>query len=143
MVFQFLQLDEKMRPWAEHHMKLIWMADTTGIVLIDERMRPSAACVMDTWTPNSCNLHIYIENPLVLRRGFLEEVFWFIFERNRRKMVWGFTPSDNEKALKFIEHVGMEEQYRMVDAHADGVDYVVTRMLKEDCRWLRKDRMVA
>ena len=96
---------------------------------------------MDTWTINSVYIHIWIDNPIILRKGFLEEIFGFIFgEDSGRKMVVGLTPSDNKKALKFIDHVGMKEIYRIPDSFSDGVDAVMTLMKKEDCRWIEHEQ---
>lgn len=135
-MFHFAPLCAKYWPFVKKHANPIPVSDMQGVIMVDDNDSPVAAGVMDTWTPNSCNVHVVVTNPMVLRHGFLEEAFWFIFEQNERKMVWGFTPSDNARALRFNEHIGMVEQFRMKDAHADGVDYVVTRMLKEECRWL-------
>jgi hypothetical protein len=115
--------------------------DTRGITALDPKKGPLGICLMDTWTINSVFIHIWIDNPIILRKGFLEEIFGFIFgEDSGRKMVVGLTPSDNKKALKFIDHVGMKEIYRIPDSFSDGVDAVMTLMKKEDCRWIEHEQ---
>ena len=37
------------------------------------------ACIMDNWTANSVQCHFMLTNPLVLKQGFLECCFEFIF----------------------------------------------------------------
>ena len=47
-------------------------------------------------------------------------------------------PGDNEKALKFNEHLGFTIKMRLEDAWDDGVDYVVMELKKENCPYLSK-----
>lgn len=112
----------------------IMMADTKGITAFDEKGLPVAVCVFDSWSYNSCQIHIWIENAFVLRSGFAEEVFNFVFDSGRT-MIIGVTPADNDKALKFIKHMGFEEVYRIKDGYKIGVDYVITEIHKENCRY--------
>ena len=126
-----------------HHLRYIpadalprLCADTKGITVLNEK-GPQAICLMDTWSVNSCHIHIWIGNPMVLRHGFLEEIFGFVFgETSGRKMVIGVTPSDNAKSLKFNKHVGMQEVCCIHDAFSDGIHAVVTTMTKSECRWI-------
>jgi ribosomal protein S18 acetylase RimI-like enzyme len=73
---------------------------------------------------------------MVLRHGFQEEVFRFVFGSGR-KVIIGRTPSDNEKALKFNRHMGFEEIARIPDAYEEGIDCVITQLRKDNCKWLR------
>ena len=109
--------------------KPLLMEDTRGITAIDDR-GVQAVCVLDTWTATCCQIHIWIHNPMVLRHGFAEEVFDFVFDSGRIKII-GQTPSDNAKALKFIKHIGFEELFIVKDAIDIGVDIVVTEFTKE------------
>ena len=95
-----------------------------------------AAIVLDSWTANSCTAHIAIEDPLVLRHGFLELGCDFIFNHANRGVVIGLVPANNHKALKFDKHIGFKEVYRIKDGYAVDVDYVILEMRRESCRWL-------
>ena len=108
--------------------------DTRGIVAVQDDI-PQAIAVFDNWSFNSCMIHIWIESAFVLKHGFAEEVFKFAFS-DGRTLVIGITPSDNPKALKFIKHIGFVEVYRIKDGYKKGVDYVVTEMHKEKCRYI-------
>lgn len=111
--------------------------DTKGVIAVDEKTNDLlAACIFDSWTFNSCQIHIFIGDPHVLRHGFQQEVFKFAFETAGRGVIIGATPADNEKALKFIKHMGLQEQFRIPDGFKQGVDLVLTTMRREDCRWL-------
>ncbi len=110
------------------------MENTRGIIARDESDMPQAICTMDSWSPNSCQVHIWIKNPLVLRHGFREEVCEFVFA-HVNKMLF-VMPSDNEKVVNFAEKMGCVELIRIKDGFDIGVDYIVSEMNKEDCRYI-------
>ena len=114
----------------------IMCADTKGIMAVDEEGIPQAICVLDSWSFNSCQIHIWIENAFVLKHGFAEEVFNYIFNTCGRNVVIGVTPDNNVKALKFIKHIGLEEVCRIKDGYAEGVDYIITEIRRENCRYI-------
>ena len=110
--------------------------DTRGIMAIKDGV-PQAMAVFDSWSINSCMIHIWIGNPFVLKHGFAEAVFGYVFsEESGRELIIGITPSDNEKALKFIRHMGFTDKCKIKDGYAKGVDYVVTEMRKKHCRYI-------
>lgn len=114
----------------------IVMEDTKGIIAVDDEGIPQAICVLDSWSFNSCQIHIWIENAFVLKHGFAEQVFKYVFDTCNRNLIIGVTPADNDKALKFIQHIGFEEIHRIRDGYKEGVDYVVTEIRRENCRYL-------
>ena len=125
----------------DHHLRYIpedarprLCADTRGITAVNEN-GPQAICLLDTWSPNSVQIHIWIGNPMAIKHGFLQEIFAFVFDSGR-ELVIGSTPSDNAKALKFIKHVGLREVCRIPNAYQNGIDAVVTTMTKQQCRWI-------
>jgi len=116
--------------------------DTRGIIAIDENTNEMlAACLFDTWTYNSCQIHIYIKNPIVIKHGFLHELFDYAFNTGGRNVIIGVTPADNAKALKFIRHTGFVKQGVIPDGYKQGVDFVLTTMRAEDCKWLRPKKV--
>tara|TARA_R110000787_G_scaffold151480_4_gene265308 strand:- start:1584 stop:2027 length:444 start_codon:yes stop_codon:yes gene_type:complete len=112
--------------------------DTKGIVALDDGGELVAACVFDTWAFNSCQIHIYIANPFVLKHGFAEEVFDYAFNTCGKGMVIGVTAADNAKALKFIKNIGLQEIFRISDGYKVGVDFVITQLRREDCKWVEQ-----
>jgi hypothetical protein len=110
--------------------------DTRGITAIRDG-KPEAVCIMDNWAENSCQMHIWIGNPMVLRHGYQEEVFGFIFGSGRKKVI-GVTPSDNKKSLKFNHRMGFREICRIKDGCSDGVDFVIQEMTREE--WYGKEK---
>lgn len=51
----------------------------------------------------------------------------------------GLTPADNEKSVKFNEHIGLREIGRITDGYKIGVDFIVTRIDRDTCRWLKEE----
>ena len=101
-----------------------------GLVAWDKKIL--GMIVFDTWTENSCQVHIAISTPMVFKHGFLEEAFRYVFEDTGRGIIYGVTPSDNKKALKFNEHAGFVEIYRLKDAHVVGVDLIIQEVRREN-----------
>ena len=115
--------------------------DTRGITALDDSDKVQAVCILDSWSYNSCNIHIWINSPFVLKHGFAEEIFNFVFsEESGRTKIIGVTPADNLKAVKFIKHIGFNEVYRVLDGYKVGVDYVVTEMNKDKCRYYQNGK---
>jgi len=113
--------------------------DTKGITALGKNGEVDAICIFDSWCDNSCQIHIHIANPFVLKNGFAQEVFNYVFsEESGREVVIGVTPEDNKKALKFIKHIGFKEVGRIADGHQKGVDYILTTMRKEECIWIER-----
>ena len=122
--------------WINNSLPILHVEDTTGIVAIDENNTPLAACVMDNWTANSVQCHLLVLDSKVLRHGFLETCFDYVFNINGRKVVYGLVPGNNEKALKLNEHMGFTEKCRFEGAFEDGVDYVILELKRENCKYL-------
>ena len=112
--------------------------DTQGIVAYNAD-GIQAMAVFDTWTTDSCCVHLCIVNPLVLRRGFFTEVANHLFNTCGRARIFGLVPSNNKKAIKLNTHIGWEEVARIPDGVCTGVDTIIVRMEREDCRWLSKE----
>jgi hypothetical protein len=129
--------------WMKARAHMITCEDSRGIVAYDDKNRIAACCVFDSFTADSCNVHIAIDNPLVIRSGFLKEIFRYLFVESGRKRIFGFIPANNEKSLNFSKHVGWVEDKRITNGFATGIDYVVLCMEKADCRWIEELREAA
>lgn len=125
--------------WVNEQVPILQVEDTSGIIAIDlDKNETVGACITDNWTRNSVQCHFMISSPMVLRHGFIEECFDFIFNHCDRRYIYGFVPSDNEKALKLNAHMGFTEILRLPEAFADGVDYVVMECTRANCKYLPK-----
>jgi hypothetical protein len=122
--------------WFKRRTHVIQCEDSQGIVAYSATGKILAVMVADSFTPDSCNMHVAIERPIVIKHGFLSQCFHHIFHVCHRNHVFGLVPSNNAPALKFNDHIGFTEVTRVPDAVGLGVDYVILRMNKEDCRWI-------
>lgn len=134
---KFVSLQAKHWTWIKERAKPRICEDTKGIVAENDDGEILAAAVFDNWSYNSCQIHIAIDNPMVIRHGFLDEVQRYVFETAGRDQLIGITPADNVKALKFNKHAGMKEIFRLKDGYDRGIDFVVTRKTVEDWRDFR------
>lgn len=122
--------------WVKERARPLLCEDTCGIIALRDTGEILAAVVFDSFTVTTCMVHLAIDNPLALRHGLLSEAAHYLFNVRNRIKIFGMTPSDNKRALKFNKHMGWRELYRVKDAYDIGVDYVVQEMTKEECPWL-------
>lgn len=123
--------------WVQSHLPLKRVEDTNGIMAIDlDKNETVAGAIFDTWTTTAVQAHLIVQNPMVLRHGFLEECCDFVFNVAGRDMMIGLVPSDKEAALKLNPKIGFTELVRIPQAVEDDVDMVVMIMRREDCNFL-------
>jgi len=91
----------------------------------------------DAWTPNSCAMHVAIEEPIAIRR-LIHKAFEIPFVSFGRGVIFGSVLSTNPRALALDLHLGFRELARLRDAWMVGIDLILLEMRREDCRWLRK-----
>ena len=138
MKYTFKALDQRHEwEWLESRADCNWCSDTKGIVAYNEEGMIVAAIALDSWSYNAVFIHIAVEDKWVFRHGFAEECFNYIFNDSGRRILLGATPANNEKALKFNRHIGLKPIYSIKDGYADGVDFIVQELRKEDCRYLK------
>jgi len=118
------------------------MEDSQGIVAVDGD-RIVAVCVVDSFTNDKCNVHVAIDNPMVIRRGFFQEIAYHLFITCGCNRIFGLVPESNKKAVKMDKHMGFEEVGRIPHAFGEGDDCVVLCMEKAKSRWLNRLQEVA
>lgn len=129
--------------WIHRMAQPILCADSCGIMAVRETGEIVAASVFDSFTASSANIHMMVDYPMVLRHGWLEAVAHEVFIKRNRKRIFGLTPTNNAKAIKFNKHIGMKKIAEIEDAFDDGIGYVVTRMDRETSPWLAQLREAA
>ena len=132
-------LDASGWQWLRSRAHCIQCEDTVGFYAEDAAGRIHAAVALDSWAPNSCQVHWAIENPMVLRRGFLEEVSQFAYVTRGVDLIIGLVPENNEKALALNKHLGLQEECRIKNGYKAGIDYVVLSLHRDNCRWLEQE----
>lgn len=114
--------------------------DTQGIVAYDDETGAiSGIVVMDSWTKSGCQAHFAIDNAMCIRRGLFNEVARHIYVDCGLEYIFGLIPANNEKAHKFDLKMGFKEVARIPDGYDIGVDYIVVRMSRAECRWAPKE----
>lgn len=123
--------------WINSQVPILQVEDTCGIVMVDlDKNERVAACVLDNITDNSVQAHFMVTNAAALKHGMLQECFDYIFNELSVKYVYGLVPGDNEKAIKFNQHLGFTELVRLPEAFKHGVDYVLMELKKANCNYL-------
>ncbi len=123
--------------WIQRRAQCILCEDTQGVTAYEtETGKVLACCAIDSFTENSCSTHMAIDNSMVLRHGFLEEISRHLFVTCGRSNIISLIPSTNKRTLRFNKHVGFKEVARVPNAIADGIDYVVMQMTRDECKWL-------
>ena len=126
--------------WVSERAYPMQAADTQGIVAYDDTTGKIAGIVvMDSWTQSGCQAHFAIDNPMCIRRGLFSEVAHHVHVVCGRKYIFGLIPADNDRAYKFDLKMGFKEVARVPDGYAEGVDYIVVRMSREENRWLPEE----
>lgn len=122
--------------WVSKTISPILCVDTCGLMALRDG-KLVAGCIMDSFTPVACNVHLGMEDPFILRYGFLPKLADVIFNKLDRSVIFGLTPENNTRAIKFSKHIGFVEVVRIPDAYDKGVGYVVTRMDRATSPWLK------
>lgn len=143
MNVQFGAITPEFYPWLREALDPVICDDTNGIVAYCPDTNEILACaVMDNWTKRSCQIHVWIGNPIAIRHGFINETLEYIFLTCDRKTIFGLTPGDNKKAIKFNKHVGFREVFRLPEAYDEGVDYILFQLNKDEAsRWFRESAL--
>lgn len=98
------------------------------------------ACILyDHWTISCVQVHVYAKSLAALfNRDFLHEIFTFPFITGGRKYLIGVTPANQKASLAVSGWLGFKEVTRIPDGWDTGVDMIVKRLSRTDCRFLPK-----
>jgi hypothetical protein len=122
--------------WATKRCFCMRMTDTQGVVVYDNAGHIKAAAVFDSFTVDACCFHMAIDNPLVIRDGFFNQIAEYLFITCNRDRVFCHIAGDNKKALRLARKAGFTQSAVVSDGRAKGVDLIIFRMDRDDNRWL-------
>jgi len=128
--------------WVKNTIKLVFCDDTKGIVAIKDGAFVGAM-MADSWTHNSVQVHIAVLDPMCFKHKMHYEFSEWVFNTCGIKQMLGIVPANNEKAIKLDKHFGFKEVARLPDAYADGVDYIILRYDRDECKYLSKQEEAA
>lgn len=121
-------------PWIAKRANLIITTTFYAIeAVLDHRIL--AMVGYDAWTPNSCSMHVAIDEPIAVRK-MIKPAFAIPFKELGRGVVTGSVLSTNTKALAFDKHLGFKEVGFIPDGFQPGVGIHILMMRREECRWL-------
>jgi RimJ/RimL family protein N-acetyltransferase len=127
-------------PWFTQYNPIKRCEDTGGIVAWNpETGERLAACITDNWRPNSVQCHTVIRNRMVLRRGFLEHCFNFMFNVGKVSKIYAFVPGTNRRAVKLNKKLGFTVKTTLDDAFAVGIDLLLMELTRENCRFIEAE----
>jgi hypothetical protein len=88
-----------------------------------------------------CQIHVAaVENWHFTPKQMLKATFDYAFSVLGRERLIGIVNGNNEKALKYDEHLGFKEAYRMPGMHDDGGDIVLMTMDRADCKYFEQEK---
>lgn len=124
--------------WLHARAECVRCADTVGLCCYRDGQLVGAVA-LDTWSHNSCVIHIAFEDFMSFRHGWPEAVFGYVFNQCDKGVIVGSTPACNEKALRFNKHIGFVELFRIKDGFEEGIDTVIQEYRKENCKYIRNE----
>lgn len=125
--------------WLAARAECVYCADSKGIVAYDGD-KLVGAVAFDHWSHNSCHIHIAVENSIIFKHGFKEEVFDYIFNQCDKGIIIGITPASNVKCRRFNRHIGFKEIFQLKDGFEEGIDFTVSEYRRE---WWMKDGQIS
>lgn len=69
-------------------------------------------------------------------REFIRQVFDYAFNQLKLNYLIGVVNSDNARALRFDQRMGFKLWQTLPNGVADGVDLVILKMNRDECKWL-------
>jgi RimJ/RimL family protein N-acetyltransferase len=129
--------------WIQARARPVRCEDSQGIVAYNTEDEIQAITVFDSFIMDACSVHLAIDNPFVIRHGFLSETANHLFNVCERNRIFARIPATNTKSIKLTKHVGFSEVARIPEGFTKDVDFIVMRLDKEDCHWLTKLKEVA
>lgn len=124
---------------------LHWSHDLRGVLHVPDEYRNEVASLesvavavaYNAFIGRTCCMHTVIQRPELVSPRIVRGAFTFPFEVCNCEAVLALVDSTNDAALSFDTKLGFTEVARIPNGGTDG-DLVVLRMLRSDCRWLRK-----
>lgn len=100
-----------------------------------------AGVIFEGYFAGSINIHVAaIPGRRWMTRQFLQETFYYPFVQLDCHRLTGVVADSNEEAKRFDEHLGFVREGRIRKGAPDGTDLIIYGMLKEECRFLPKEK---
>jgi hypothetical protein len=117
--------------WMSKQTQIPWSTDLRTIAAIRDDGEIAAAVAFGSWTADSCFIHVAFDTPHSLTKDLLKATFEYPFKSIGVKAIYGLTPKDLDKAIRFNKKIGFKQI-------AETVDCVLLEMRREDCRYIKE-----
>lgn len=111
--------------WVRSKVRLLRVEDTCGLIAEDETGKKMGAAIFDNFLHNSAQVTLVLESPMLIRHGFLDAAYEFLFEDCGKNFCYALVAENNSASRRLTEHVGYVEKMRIPEGFRAGVDYVV------------------
>ena len=119
--------------FVQRHVPMQRMEDTTGLMAINDDSNEIMGCLMvDNFLRNSVHGTLIIANSQVLRHGFFDECFDWVFNQLEKRYIYALVHEENTKALRLNKRLGFEEMARLNEGYAEGIDYILMKLSREN-----------
>lgn len=124
---------------------LHWSEDFRGVLHVPDEFSNQPARMEDVaiavaWNGfigHTCCMHAVIQRPELVSPRIVRETFEFPFLHCGCEALLAFVDSSNDAALRFDRKLGFVDVATIPNGGPDA-DLIVLRMMRADCRWLRK-----
>jgi hypothetical protein len=110
--------------------------DCKGISAVEDD-RIHAVSLYEQFLGKSCVMHCVVESPRVLWTA-KRVIFEYPFKQLGLNLILTFTPMMNVPSLDIQRALGFKLVTIIDDAYDDGKSIVIQKMLRSECRWLKK-----
>ena len=100
--------------------------------------RPKLVVGFNSFVGKTCQMHVAMESGFRFTpRAMLKACFSYAFVMCGIELLLGVVKSSNEAAMKYDQHLGFKELYRLPGLAEDDSDLVFFGMRKSECRFLK------
>lgn len=117
--------------WIRARVSLLRVEDTRGIMAEDSTGKLCGAAIFDNFIYSSAQVALVLETPILIRAGFLDLAYSFLFEQCGRRYCYAMVAENNTRSRRLSERVGFEEKMRIPSGYLEGVDLIVYELARE------------
>lgn len=136
-----LGANDTIGPWVSRETGGSYVPGSGQTIALFDGDNLLAAVLYDTF--NGANIHMSVAavpGARWLNREFLRVAFEYPFLQLGVKRITGMVAESNHQARKFDEHLGMELEATLLNAHPDG-NLLIYVMHRDKCRWINNVRL--
>jgi hypothetical protein len=118
-------------PWLSDKTGCAITSDFSAIEALDEGLRIRGMVGYCNHTPNSAQLHMAVDSPIVWRSLLLPALAYPFVELDR-SVCLGIIPANNLPSIRLARGVGFRPVHTVKDGWTQGTDLVVLELRRED-----------